>query len=377
MRLDALSPAVLDDIRLADGTPREARRRFQAHLEGGARIAPVGMARDEPEQLLAPSTRPIASLELFGHAVFLSRPLFDPHLGFMVAFVGRREGAERRVRTFWPRIFYKDISLVWRAATHVIHCPEEDWVGKGAVRWERDGDELVATSAEETTDLPYEVQAALDAASRLAKPRRDDSAALLVLRNAPAGRMEPYADFTRARARDQAVASIHRGRPIARFVVENDPESLVFARGFEPDFDAGLLSSSEAASNLYGGRVTKTRVLSTNRKVQYQFISSPTHVWINPPQALTTALTPYATRTLDVIAPPELFVPGFEYHFMDHSVDPPALHTQIPPGFAGAPSAEDPMRADAAAWIERLPPVVAFRRAMGLPTVRRFKTRKP
>ena len=48
------------------------------------------------------------------------------------------------------------------------------------------------------------------------------------------------------------------------------------------------------------------------------------------------------------------------------STDPPTEHSQIPGGFrgpfAGAPSKEDPMRADAAAWIERLAPVREFRR---------------
>lgn len=364
--LDSLRPTLAMDFALAPESARATRRRFAALLASGTVVAPVGQARRDPEALLHPPTRPHAWLEFFGYVALLSPPLFDPHLGFMVAFIGRRVGARGRVRTLVPRIFYKDISLVWRAATHVIHCEDEDWVGKGAVRWRREGGELVGESAEETTDLPYEIQGALDAASRLAKPRRDDSAALLVLRNAPAGRLEPYADFIRPRERDQALAPIHRGRSIARFRRKDDPESLVFARGYEPDLARGVVSATTTGSNLYGGRVQKTRVLSTNREVQYQFISSPTHTWINPPQSLTTALTPYGTRTVDVLAPPELFVPGFEYHFMDESTDPPTPHSQIPGGFegpfAGAPSEEDPMRADTTAWTSRLPPVVEFRR---------------
>jgi hypothetical protein len=358
----ALQPVVLDDITLLPWGLREVRRRFRALLEGGTRLAPVGQAADDPEVLLEELTLPRCALELFGHLVFLSGSLLDPHLGFMVAYMGRKVGSHGAVRTLVPRIVYKDISLVWRAATHVIHCAEEDWVGKGALRWRDDGDDLVASSAEETTDLPYEVQGALDTASWATKPKRDDSAALLVLRNAPAGRIAPYADFTRARDRDQALVQINRGRPIARFRRNNEPESLQFVRGYGPDLARGVLASTLAASNLYGGRVKKTRVLSVNRLIQYQFVSSPTHVWINPPQSLTTSLTPYGTRTLDVLAPEALFVPGYEYHFMDESTEPPSLHSQIPAGFAGAPSTEDPMRADAAAWIERLPPVVEYRR---------------
>ncbi len=362
----SLEPVVTSDLSLSTADPREAHRRFAALRAAGAVLAPVGLAREDPECLLDEPTRPRAMLSLFGCVVFLSRPLFDPHLGFFVAYVGEPRGPRGVVRRLVPRVFYKDISLVWRAATHVIHDPEEDWIGKGAVRWHREGDELVAESAEETTDLPYEVQGALDAASRATKPARDDSAALLVLRNAPRGRMAPYADFTASRARDQALVRVNRGRPIAGFRRRGDPASLEFAPGFAPDLVGGLLSTTESASNLYGGRVAKTRVLSQNRLIQYQFIATPTHVWINPPQTLTTSLTPYCTRTLDVLAPSELFVPGYEYHFRDDSTDPPTEHSQIPGGFrgpfAGAPSKEDPMRADAAAWIERLAPVREFRR---------------
>jgi len=358
----ALQPFVQDDIPLLPWGVREARQRFRGLLAAGTRLTPVGQAADDPEVLLDPRTLPRCALELFGYVVFLSGPLFDPHLGFMVAYMGRKVGPHNAVKALAPRIVYKDISLVWRAATHVIHCPEEDWIGKGALRWRKDGGDVVATSAEETTDLPYEVQGALDSASWTAKPRRDVSAALLVLRNAPAGRIAPYADFTRAREHDQALVQINGGRRVARFRRADEPESLEFVRGFAPDLERGVLKSTFATSNLYGGQVKKTRVLSQNRQIQYQFISSPTHVWINPPQALTTSLTPYGTRTLDVHAPEELFVPGYEYHFMDDATDPPSLHSQIPAGFAGAASKEDAMRADAAAWIERLPPVVEYRR---------------
>lgn len=369
----SLRSVVLPDSTLDDVSPRAVMAEFRARLAAGAVVAPVGLAREDPGCLLEAPTTPRARLRLFDLLVYLSRPLFDPHLGFMVAYVGR-VGARGAVRRFIPRIFYKDISLVWRAATHVIHDPEEDWVGKGAVRWHREGDELVAESAEETTDLPYEVQGALDVASRAVKPRRDDSAALLVLRNAPRGRLAPYPDFTRPRQRDQVLRRINGGKPIARFTRRLVPESLVFSRGFAPDVARGVVASTEAASNLYGGRVVKTRVLSENRLIQYQFVSSPTHVWLNPPQTLTTSLTPFGTRTLDVLAPDALFVPGFEYHFVDASTDPPTEHSQIPGGFAGgfagAPSAEDPMRADASPWIERLPPVRAARAAFGCPRVR-------
>jgi hypothetical protein len=80
---------------------------------------------------------------------------------------------------------------------------------------------------------------------------------------------------------------------------------------------------SRSASHLYGGVVRKYRIRSENGAIQYQFVASPTHVWINPPQTLTTELTTYGLRTLDVHAPEELCVPGYEYHFMDESPRPP------------------------------------------------------
>ena len=51
-------------------------------------------------------------------------------------------------------------------------------------------------------------------------------------------------------------------------------DEVVFARGFEPDFRAGRIDVSESRSKLYGGRVRKFRVLSTNRKVQPQLIAA-------------------------------------------------------------------------------------------------------
>ena len=61
---------------------------------------------------------------------------------------------------------------------------------------------------------------------------------------------------------------------------------------------------------------------------------------------------------VDVFADEDLYVPGYEYHFMDDG----QRVTQIPEGFAGAPSPLDDSRADASPWLDRLPIVEAFRR---------------
>ena len=55
-------------------------------------------------------------------------------------------------------------------------------------------------------------------------------------------------------------------------------------------------------------------------------MAGPRHAWIIPPQATTTELSTYGVRTVDVEADEDVFVPGFEYHFMDGD----HLHTQIP-----------------------------------------------
>ena len=93
-------------------------------------------------------------------------------------------------------------------------------------------------------------------------------------------------------------------------------------------------------------------------------MAGPHQAWIVPPQTLSTELTSFAVRTIDVDADEDAFVPGYEYHYMDESCDPPRLHSQIPEGFAGAPSEVDPTRADASPWLEKLPVIARFRRRL-------------
>jgi hypothetical protein len=237
----------------------------------------------------------------------------------------------------------------------------------------------VLHSCEETTNLPLEIQAALDAlALRSARPRRDPRAVGLLLRQAPDHRIEPYEDFAapRRRARRDPRNRVHGGRDVAWFARAGDPASLRFAPGFEPDFRRGVLEASRSPSRFYGGRVRKFRILSRNRRIQYQFVAAPRQAWIIPPQALTTEITSYGVRSVDVHAAEELCIPGYEYSFVDHSTRPPTHHSQIPEGFAGEPSDLDPARVDASAWIERLPVIRAFRREVLRPLTARGRTRR-
>jgi len=349
--------SIVTGVRPAPLAPRRVAAEFRALIGGGARLLPAGAAADDPGQLLAPRYLPHRRVDLFGTRFYLADFRYEEGLNFFPAYV-----APEPVRRIWPRIVYKDSSLLWRVASHMIRCGDSDWIGKGDVKVVREGGEEYFESDEDTTNLPYEVQTALDLASRAVEPKRDARCVELFLRNAPEQRIEPYADFTAPRQRAARETPIHGGRPVAYLARPGDPRSLRFARGFEPDLDRAPLEVDVSASRLYGGKLRKYRVISTNGLIQYQFVAARRHVWINPPQALTPELTTYGVRALHVPADDAIFLPGYEYHFLDDSTEPATLVSQIPAGFVGAPSAVDPARADASAWIEALPVIGAFRR---------------
>jgi hypothetical protein len=352
-------------VTAASLTPRAVAREFESLLDAGAEIKPAGEARNDPGALLEEGYVPRLKIELFGTRFFLTRARKNPAVRFFVAYVVPPSG-DRAPRRIYPRIFYKDLSLVWRVGSHLVATDDEFWIGKGAVeRWNRNGYEHLR-SVESTTDLPLEMQTALEAASHGQRRLRIDERALfLVLRNSPQGRVEPYRDFTipRDRATERPEGRIHGGKRVAWFSRKNDPMSLRFARGFAPDFERGIVEQSRSSSRLYGGRLHRFRILSENRRIQYLFFAGPRHSWIVPPQAMTTELSSYGVRVVDVRADEDLFVPGFEYHYMDDDRDPPERVSQIPEGFAGAQADFDPTRADASAWLD------------GLPVLREFRTR--
>ena len=91
-------------------------------------------------------------------------------------------------------------------------------------------------------------------------------------------------------------------------------------------------------------------------------MASPRSVWIVPPQATTTELMSYGVRTIDVLVDDDLCIPGFEYHFLDESEDPPVMFSQIPEGFVGPANEFDSSRADVSPWLDQLPVVREFRR---------------
>ncbi len=353
--------AIVASVTPASLSPAAVRHLFDDLRATGVELRVAGNARHAPDTLLRRGYGPHYLLELFGTRYFLSVVRQNPDLRFFVAYV---MPPKTRRPTLYARIFYKDVSLIWRSASHVIRSEHENWIGKGDVTaLIEDGYETI-TSAEETTDLPLELQTALEGLNRRTTPRRADHIAVeMVLRNAPDSRIRPYRDFSapRAAAMGNPRNRIHGGRRIAWFERAGDPHSLRFARGFEPDFDHGVLECTRSDSSLYGGDLRRYRIVSVNRQVQYMFFAAARQVWIIPPQATTTEIMSFGVRTVGVAIDDDLCVPGYEYHYLDDSVSPPALVSQIPVGYVGAPSVVDPARADASAWLNELPIVQTFR----------------
>jgi hypothetical protein len=355
---------VVQSVVPAAMTPAQVAREFQALLDADAKLVPAGAARRRPARLLEQGYTPKHKLRLFDATYYLTNVRQNEDIRFFVAYIQLGAGTPRG-RQIFPRIFYKDISLTWRSASHYIHSNAENWIGKGDTRIVYEGDEEVETSDEVTTDLPLEIQSALEAVCRMAtRIPHDEKAVPLILRRAPDSRIEPYADFTgpRRRAAEDPRNLVNRGRPFARFARAADPTSLVFVPGYEPDFGSGIVEQSESRSRIYGGRLDRYRIVSKNREVQYLFIAGPKQVWIASLQATTTEIMSFGLRTVDAVVDDDLLVPAYEYHFIDDDEDPPVLVTQIPEGFAGEVSPHDSYRVDASPWLDAMPVVRDFRR---------------
>jgi hypothetical protein len=367
-----LETSIVTGVHAAETSEAEVAREFRGLLDSGARIRCAGEAKSDPRGILTRRYPPRHKLVLFDTTFYLAHLRQDANARFFVTYVlldASRPLAPGR-RALFARVFYKDASLIWRSASHFARSEYENWIGKGDLKWVVEHGQHVRYTAEETTNLPFEIQAPLDALTRaVPAPKRDERVMPLVLRRAPDTRVAPYDDFVAPRRKAMADPRnrIHGGKRVAWFARPHDPASLRFARGYEPDFANGIIEVYAIGSRLYGGEIRKFRILSANRRIQYQFVAAPRQVWIVPPQALTTELSSFGVRTVDVNADDDLFVPGYEYHFMDDSEDPPQLYSQIPPGFAGAISEVDPARADASPWNERLAVLQDFRKAIGHP----------
>jgi hypothetical protein len=359
-----LERRVVPSIAPSPDAPARVWREFLELTDGGRRIHCVGSAWRQPRRLFALGYRPRYKLELFGVSYYLCEVRQNEDVRFFVAYLALRENGSQRPQVY-ARLLYKDGSLLWRCASHFAKSADENWIGKGDVKLVREHGEQVYWSAEHTTDLPLELQFAVESLTqRAARVRTDRSAIGLVVRRCNDRRVVAYRDFTAPRRRAAANPRnlVNGGRPIARFTRANVPESLVFVPGFEPDFGpAARIDLTHTWSRLYEGRVDRYRLLSKNRRMQYLFFAAPRLVWLGYPQPLTSELSSFGVRTVDVTVPDDLVVPAMEYHYLETD-DPPVWMSQIPAGFAGPVSPNDAFRADASAWLDRLPVIREFRR---------------
>lgn len=361
----ARKPTLIADQAITPMHASEVRALFDRMIdEEKHRLRPAGTAK-KSLGVLRKRYRPDYLVEFAGHRYFLTRVRHDKQFRFFVAYVLPKDGTDQAQKnTLYPRIFYKDSSLVWRVATHYINTPTEHWIGKGDVKAVKEDGKTVWYSAEETTDLPFEIQTALDAASRdVKKPRADRQALTLILRDAPDDRVKPYSDFSspRRRAMQDPKQSINGNKAIAWFKDPADPTSLRFARGYAPDFKNGLITASASRSKLYGGRILRFRIASQNRKVQYLFMHGPHQQWLIPPQSVRPEITRYGVRPVDALTPDDLCIPGYEYHYYeDDENEQSELVSQIPAGFVGDASSIDPMRSDASPWNNQMPVMKKF-----------------
>ena len=359
--------------------PRAVLREFMALSDDGRGVVCVGAARRNPRRLLALGYVPRHKLELFGLTWYVCDVRQNEDVRFYVAYVRYRG-------QLFARLLYKDGSLLWRCASHFAKSSSENWIGKGDLKQVEEDGAVVTYTAEHTTDLPLEMQMAVESLTgRAARVVTDTAALALVVRRCPDSRLCAYQDFIAPRRRAAANPRnlVNGGRSIARFLRPNVPESLRFVAGYEPDFRSGLIDVTHSHSRLYEGAVARYRILSANGRVQYLFFAAPRLAWIGSPQPLTTELSSFGVRTVDVTVPDDLVVPAMEYHYREFD-DPPVWMSQIPPGFAGPISPNDDYRADASAWLDRLPVIVEFRRwlsagraSRGRPAAARATRRRP
>ena len=147
------SRRIVASVRPARLAPNRVEQEFRARLAAGARLRPRGAAQRKPLGLLSAGYTPKHKVELFDTTCYLTNPRQNEDLRFFVGYVVQEEpGAP--AREIHPRIFYKDISLIWRSASHYIRSADENWIGKGDLRVFVENGEERESSDESSTDLP-------------------------------------------------------------------------------------------------------------------------------------------------------------------------------------------------------------------------------
>jgi hypothetical protein len=362
-----IATEIVASVRRESLSSREVGLQFKSLTESGGKVVADGIAKRQPELLAGRRFSPQHKICLFEAQFYLTDIFQMPELRFFVAYVVLPNRSRRR--QIFPRIWYKDLSLSWRSASHFAFETDGSlWIGKGSVQVRFEDGHEIGESMESTTDLPLEMQTGIDAILDVSKSHYKANTDILkwVLKQGGPNRVRPFSDFEKPRtiAAGFKTNLINRGRSIAKFRSQHDPESLVITPGFEPDFSRGVIEQAQSKSTLYGGKLQRFRILSSNRKIQYYFIAGPKQVWIIPPQALTMELSSFGVRTIDVIADDDLFIPGYEYHHTVETQNGVELYSQIPPGFAGEKCPFDEAKADASPWLDNIPVIREFRRTI-------------
>ena len=122
---------IVPSVSVEDKPPHQVERGFRALLDAGARLEVAGSARRRPRSLLSRGYTPKHELRVFDTTFYLTNVRQNEDIRFYVGYVLQGEGADRRV--IHPRIFYKDMSLIWRSASHYVRSAQENWIGKGDV----------------------------------------------------------------------------------------------------------------------------------------------------------------------------------------------------------------------------------------------------
>jgi hypothetical protein len=107
-----------------EGPAGHAERSFRKLLTGGAKLLPAGEARRRPGRLLSGGYTPKHAFDLFDSSFYVTNVRQNEDIRFYVAYVV--QGAPGRERIH-PRIFYKDLSLVWRSASHFVRSENDNW----------------------------------------------------------------------------------------------------------------------------------------------------------------------------------------------------------------------------------------------------------
>ena len=113
---------------------------------GGKLILPNGHRPNAVLKQYAPRYR----LRLFDTTFYLSRVLQNEAIRFFVAYLVQAHAPKK----VYARLFYKDISLIWRSASHYASFETGVWIGKGAVTAVKERGVEYLESMESTTDLP-------------------------------------------------------------------------------------------------------------------------------------------------------------------------------------------------------------------------------